>query len=116
MKTSLLLSLLTLVSSLSAAPFDDAAALLQSRKYPEAAAAFAALPADPAQPGQSLYLHALSLHLAGKQDEAIAAADKVLPDSPWGLKAKFLKGAALTKAKKHKEAEAIYAAEAAREA
>lgn len=110
MKKSPLL-LLTLVSSLRAAPFDDAAALLQSKKYPEAAAAFAALPPDKGEPA---YLHALALHLTGKQDEAIAAADKVPADSPWALKAKFLKGMALTAAKRHKDAEAIYAAEAAR--
>ena len=96
MKTpAILLSLLTLVSTLSAAPFDDAAALLQSKKYPEAAAAFAALPPDKGEP---VYLQALALHLAGKQDEAIAAADKVPADSPWALKAKFLKATALTAA------------------
>jgi len=111
MKKSPLLLLLSLCSSLHAAPFDDAAALLQSKKYPEAAAAFVALPPDKGEP---VYLQALSLHLAGKQNEAIAAADKVPADSPWALKAKFLKGAALTAAKKHKDAEAIYAAEAAR--
>jgi tetratricopeptide (TPR) repeat protein len=109
MKKSLLLSLFSFVSFLSAAPFDDAAALLQSKKYPEAAAAFAALPQ-----GEPVYLQALSLHLAGKLDEAIAAADRVPADSPWALKAKFLKAATLTKAKKHKDAEVIYAAEAAR--
>jgi tetratricopeptide (TPR) repeat protein len=114
MKKSLLLPLLSLVCSLSAAPFDDAAALLQSRKFPEAAAAFAALPADAGEKGQAAYLHALSLLLAEKSDEAVAAADRVPEDSPWALKAKFAKAAALTKAKKHQEAEAIYAAEATR--
>lgn len=113
-KPAILLSLLAFVSSLHAAPFDDAAALLQSKKYPEAAAAFAALPADAGEKDYTAYLHALSLYLAEKVDDALAAADKVAADSPWGLKAKFLKGAAFTKAKRHKEAEAIYAAEAAR--
>lgn len=113
-KPAILLSLLAFVSSLHAAPFDDAAALLQSKKYPEAAAAFAALPADAGEKDYTAYLHALSLYLADKLDDALAAADKVAADSPWGLKAKFLKGAAFTKAKRHKEAEAIYAAEAAR--
>ena len=79
MKRSLLLSLFTLISPLHAAPFDDAAALLQSRKYAEAAAAFAALPADAGEKGHAAYLTALSLHLAGKQDEAGVAADKVPP-------------------------------------
>ena len=105
----ILLSLLTIISSLHAAPSDEAAALLQSRKYLEAAAAFATLPPDNGGP---VYLHALSLHLAGKQDEAIAAADKVPAGSPWALKAKFLKGAVYTAARKHQEAEAIYAAAA----
>ena len=59
MKKSLLLSLLTLLSPLHAAPFDEAAALLQSRKYPESAAAFAALPPDKGEP---VYLQALALH------------------------------------------------------
>lgn len=113
-KPAILLSLLAFVSSLHAAPFDDAAALLQSKKYPEAAAAFAAMPAAAGEKDFTAYLHALSLYLADKLDDALAAADKVAADSPWGLKAKFLKGAAFTKAKRHKEAEAIYAAEAAR--
>ncbi|MCX6873829.1 MAG: tetratricopeptide repeat protein [Verrucomicrobia bacterium] len=114
MKSTALLSLLAFVSPLCAAPIDDAAALLQSSKFPEAAAAFAALPAAAGEPGQAAYLKALSLHLAGRQDEAITAAGAVPADSPWELKARFLTGAALTKAKQHQAAEAIYAAAAAR--
>ncbi|HEX2748033.1 MAG TPA: MG2 domain-containing protein, partial [Verrucomicrobiales bacterium] len=114
MKCPPVLSLLAFVSSLSAAPIDDAASLLQSKKYPEAAAAFAALPPDAGEKGQAPYLHALSLHLAGKPEDALKASDAVPADSPWGTKAKFLKAVILTKAKKHREAEAIYAAEAAR--
>lgn len=96
MKTAtLLVPILTLVvGSLGAAPFDDASALLQSRKYPEAAAAFAALPADAGEKGQAAYLHALSLLLAEKAEEAMAAADKVPADSPWALKSKFTKALA----------------------
>ena len=114
MKNTVVFFLLALVSPLCAAPIDDAVALLQSRKFPEAASAFGALPPDAAAPGYAAYLKALSLHLAGQQDEAIAAADTVPPDSPWGLKARFLTGSALTKQKKHPQAEAIYAEAAAR--
>jgi len=114
MKNTVVLSLLALVSPLFATPLDDAVALLQSRKFPEAASAFGALPADAAAPGHAAYLKALSLHLAGRQDEAIAAAAAVPADSPWGLKAKFLTGSALTKQKRHAQAEAIYAEAAAR--
>lgn len=112
-KPAILLSLLAFVSSLNAAPLDDAAALLQSKKYPEAAAALSALPPDAGEPGYAAYLKALSLHLSGKPDEAIAAAAQVPADSLWALKARFLTAAAHTKAKRHREAEAIYAAEAA---
>jgi uncharacterized protein YfaS (alpha-2-macroglobulin family)/tetratricopeptide (TPR) repeat protein len=114
MKRSALVFLLAIAGPLHAAPIDDAAALLKAGKYPEAAAAFAALPPDAGEPGSAAYLKALSLHLADRQDEAIAAAGAVPADSPWRMKARFLKGAALTKAKKHREAEAIYAAEATR--
>src|SRR5262245_45319056 len=114
MKRTALLSLLAFVSPLYAAPIDDAAALLQSKKYPEAAAALAALPPDAGEKGYAPYLHALSLHLASKSGEALKAAEGVPADSPWGTKAKFLKAVILTKEKKHREAEAIYAAEAAR--
>ncbi len=119
MKIAAISSLLALASSvfvtpLSGSPLDDAAALLQSGKFPDAAVAFAALPADAGPADYTTYLKALSFHLANRQDEAIAAAGAVSADSPWGMKAKFLKGAALTKAKKHREAEAVYAAEAAR--
>lgn len=106
--------LLAWVSPLSAAPLDEAAALLQSRKFPEAAAAFGALPPEAGEAGQAKYLQALSLHLAGKLPESIAAAEAVPAESAWGFKAKFLKAASLTKAKRHQDAEAIYAAEAAR--
>jgi len=91
MKRIAFLSLLALVSPSFAAPIDDAAALLQSKKYPEAAAALAALPPGAGEKGFAAYLQALSLHLADKQDEALAAADKVPVDSAWGVKAKFLK-------------------------
>ncbi len=114
MKRSLLFTLLAATGLRAAGPFDDAAALLQSKKYPEAAAAFAALPAGGAESGQAAYLEALSQHLAGRVEAALAAADRVPGDSPWAMKAKFLKGMALTAAKRHREAEAIYAAEAAR--
>ena len=114
MKRTTLFFLLALVSPLHATPLDEASALLQAGKFPEAAAAFAALPPDAGEPGYAAYLKALSLHLAGRQDEALTAAAAVAADSPWGLKARFLKGMVLTKAKKHQEAEAIYAAEAAR--
>ena len=114
MKRSALVFLLAIAGPLHAAPIDDAAALLKAGKYPEAAAAFAALPPDAGEPGYAAYLKALSLHLADRQDEAIAAAGAVPADSPWRMKARFLMGAALTKAKKHREAEAIYAAEATR--
>ena len=89
MKRTALLSLLAFVSPLFAAPLDDAAALLQSKKFPEAAAALATLPPEAGEKGYAAYLHALALHLAGKQDEAIAAADKVPAESAWGLKAIF---------------------------
>ncbi len=114
MKTAFILSLLALVGPLFSAPVDDAVALLQSRKFPEAASAFASLPTDAAGPGYAPYHKALSLYLAGQQDEAIAAAATVPADSPWGMKARFLTGAALTKQKKHPQAEAIYAEAAAR--
>ncbi|MEI6604636.1 MAG: tetratricopeptide repeat protein, partial [Verrucomicrobiota bacterium] len=114
MKNTLVISLLALLSPLSAAPIDDAVALLQSRKFPEAAKAFGNLPADGTAPGYVSYLKALSLHLAGQQDQAIAAAAAVPTDSPWALKAQFLTGIALTKEKKHPQAEGIYAAAAAR--
>ena len=114
MKSIAFLSLLAFVSPSFAAPIDDATALLQSKKYPEAVAALASLPPEAGEKGFAAYLQALALHLGDKHAEAIAAADKVPADSPWGLKAKFLKAAALTKSKKHQEAEAIYAAEAAR--
>ena len=113
MKTSVALSLLVLISPLCAAPIDDAVTLLQSRKFPAAATGFGALPADTGAPGYVAFLKALSLHLAGQQDEAIAAAAAVPADSPWALKARFLTAAALTKEKKHPQAEAIYAAAAA---
>ncbi|MEI7912123.1 MAG: hypothetical protein WCK77_21020 [Verrucomicrobiota bacterium] len=74
MKASVALSLLVLISPLCAAPIDDAVALLQSRKFPAAATALGALPADAGAPGYAAFLKALSLHLAGQQDEAIAAA------------------------------------------
>ena len=119
MKIADFLSLLATSSSLWVSPafgtpLADATALLQSGKFPEAAAALATLPPDAGPVGYTTYLKALSLHLANRQDDAIAAAGAVPADSPWGMKAKFLKGAALTKSKKHREAEAIYAAEAAR--
>ena len=114
MKNTVVLSLLALVSPLFATPLDDALALLQSRDFPAAASAFGSLPADAAAPGYAAYLKALSLHLAGQQDEAIAAAAAVPADSPWALKARFLTGSALTKQKKHAQAEAIYAEAAAR--
>jgi len=114
MKKIAFLSLLAFVSPLCAAPLDEAAALLQSKKYPEAVAAFAALPAGTGEPGYASSLHALALLHAGKPDESGAAADKVSADSPWALKAKYLKAAALTRAKKHAEAAAIYAEQATR--
>ena len=113
MKSIAIFLLLASASPLCATPLDDAAALLQSRKFPEAASAFAALPADAGAPGYAAYLTALSLHLAGRQDEAIAAAATVPAASAWGMKARFLTGAALTKAKRHQQAEAIYAEAAA---
>ena len=109
MKRSCLLALLVFATPVHSAPIDDAAALLQSKNFPAAAAAFAALPPGTGEPGYVAYLKALSLHLAGRQDEAIAAAGEVAADSPWAMKARFLKGAALTKSKKHAQAEAIYA-------
>ncbi len=113
MKRTVLLSLLAFAGPLlHAAPPDDAAALLQARKYPEAAAAFAALPPDPS--GRTVYLNALALHYAGKYDEASTLADKVPAASTWARKARFLKASSLTKAKKHAEAAAIYAEEANR--
>ena len=60
-----------------AAPLDDATALLRAKKYAEAAAAFAALPADAGEPGQTSYLEALALLHAGNHDRAAAAAAKV---------------------------------------
>jgi len=114
MKSTCMLSLLVFATPLHGAPIDDAAALLQSRNFPEAAAAFAALPPGTGEPGYAAYLKALSLHLAGRQDEAVAAASEVAADSPWAMKARFLKGAALTKSKKHAQAEAIYAEAATR--
>ena len=114
MKRTCLLSLLVFATPLHGAPLDDAAALLQSRSFPEAAAALAALPPGTGEPGYVAYLKALSLHLAGRQDEAVAAAGEVAADSPWAMKARFLKGAALTKSKKHEQAEAIYAEAATR--
>jgi hypothetical protein len=114
MKTLVLLFGLLSAGALGATPLKDAEALLQSGKFAEAAAAFAALPPAAGEPGALVYLKALSLHLAGRQAEAIAAADAVPGDSPWALKARFLKGAALTKSKQHQAAETIYAAEAAR--
>jgi len=114
MKTIVLLFGLLSAAALGAEPLKDAEALLQAGKFPEAAAAFAALPADAGEPGAVVYLKALSLHLAGQQAEAIAAAEAVPGDSAWALKARFLKGAALTKSKQHQAAEAVYAEEAAR--
>jgi hypothetical protein len=105
--------MLALAGTLSAGPVDDAVALLKSRKYPEAAAALAGVPLEARAAGEVAYLRALSLHLAGKSDEAVVAAGQVPGESAWGMKARFLTAAAHTKAKRHKEAEAIYAAAAA---
>ena len=52
MKRNLILSMLALAGSLSAGPVDDAVALLQSRKYPEAAAALAGVPLEARGPGE----------------------------------------------------------------
>ena len=74
MKRSALVFLLAIAGPLHAAPIDDAAALLKSGKYPEAAAAFAALPPDAGEPGYAVYLKAL-LDFAEEAVNPVAAGE-----------------------------------------
>ena len=96
-----------------AAPLDEAEQLLQARDYKAAAAVLAPLKGD----DRAAYLLATAQFLDGKHAAAESVASALLkghPESKWKFKARFLLARALIEQRKHKEAEAIYAAEAER--
>ena len=97
---------------------DKVRVALQGLQYDEAvAAADAYLKAPGKGADEAAYLKAVALFHAGKHDAAAEAADVVIKQhaaSPWVRKATFLKGSALSRARKFEAAEAIYEAEANR--
>jgi len=92
---------------------------MQAKDYSTAITAADALPAATEEfaKADAAYLKAVALFLSKKYQEtesACAAHVKSFPDSVWNKKVRFLQARALIEQKKHKEAEAIFSAEAER--
>ncbi|MEX2213974.1 MAG: tetratricopeptide repeat protein [Phycisphaeraceae bacterium] len=95
---------------------DKVRAALQAKQYDEAVkAADAYLKGTGKAMDEAIYLKATAHLSAGRFAEAVTATDALLskhPKSTWYAKALFMKGTALARQRKFKEAEAIFEAEA----
>jgi len=106
---------LALAQTLTAAPVDDAEVLLQRQRYAEAATTLIdAVINAAADAGYAHYLRAVACTESKQYAQAITDCDAIPAGHAWQRKALFLKAQCLAELKRHKQAEAIYSAEATR--
>ena len=112
---TILILAFALVQTLHAGPVEDASLLLQQQRYQDAANTLtnAAINAEK-DAGYAHYLRAVAFSESKQHAKAITDCDAIPAGHTWQRKALFLKAQCLAELKKHKEAEAIYSAEAAR--